>query len=100
MFDKKNKLYFPEKNLNNIPISYICPIGYHLMLEPSLNEKNQIYDLKNISNWYYKYKRKTDPLTNCRIKNYSLDIISSLQMEIFIYISQTLFHENKILSLL
>lgn len=94
IFNKKNQLYYPELFLKNIPIEYLCPIGYSIMLEPAKNEKNQIYDTKNIIKWYHTYKKKTDPLTNCSIENFKIENLHELQYIIYQYIYKNLFSET------
>ena len=100
IFDKENRLYFPEKFIKNIPIEYLCPIGYNIMLEPSENEFNQIYDFKNIFKWYFAYKKRRDPLTNCQVKTFELNTLYSLQLEIFTFIYKDLFYKKNNLYLL
>ena len=94
IIDKGNRLYYPETILKNIPLEYLCPIGYNIMLEPCMNEKNQIYDLKNISNWYFNYKKRTDPLTNLQLKFFHITHMENLQKEIFTYIYKNLFFKK------
>ena len=100
ILNKENRIYFPEEFLKNIPLRYICPIGYSIMLEPSQNELNQIYDSKNIYQWYFKFKKKRDPLTNCQVKTFELNTFYPLQLEIYTFIYENLFSKKNNLYLL
>ena len=93
---KGNKIYFPEKIMNHsiVPYHYLCPISYEIMIEPIETSIGQIYNFKNLLKWIYKYKKRTDPLTNCKIKE-EFKSCPILQYKIFSYISNELFSEKK-----
>lgn len=93
---KGNKIYYPEKIINHslVPYQYLCPISYEIMIEPIETSLGQIYNFKNLLKWIYKYKKKTDPLTNCKIKE-DFKTCPNLQYKIFSFISKELFIEKK-----
>lgn len=94
--NKDNRLYYPIKNLNTykIPEDFLCPISYEIMIQPVETSMGQVYDYKSILKWKYKYNKKTDPLTNCRIDD-SFLICPTIQYNIFKYIEDELFREKK-----
>lgn len=71
MGDKHNRFYFPlylfQKLNYTTPSEFECPIGYTYMIQPYINEFNQVYEFKNIRRWIHGDKKKInlrDPLTN------------------------------------
>lgn len=96
IINKKNKFYYPEKllDIDLIPKEYLCPISYEIMIQPIETSMKQIYNYKSIIKWKYKYKKETDPLTNCKIDD-SFIVCPLIQYDIFKYIEDELFREKK-----
>jgi hypothetical protein len=97
--NQTNKLYYPDiilENLNiDIPIEFLCPIGYTLMIQPYTNEYKQTYEFNNVKTWMEKGKCSSeyfrDPMTNkvCHISsfkpnlNYQLKILKFIEKKLF-----------------
>lgn len=96
MTKKGNKIYFPEilVDYKTCPIHYLCPISYEIMIEPIQTSIHQIYNFKNILKWIFQYKKKTDPLTNCKMKE-EFKSCPDLQFKIFSFLSNQIFEEKK-----
>lgn len=100
--NRSNKLYYPEMILENlkinIPVDFLCPIGYTLMIQPYTNEYKQTYEYNNIKKWLEHSESLSDffrdPMTNqfCHLSSFKPNL--NRQMKIFKYIEKKLFHSE------
>lgn len=97
--NRHNKLYYPEKIIENlnvkIPLDFLCPIGYTIMIQPYINDFKQTYEFKNLKLWIKEGKINReyirDPMTNklCSIDSFKPNI--NVQYNIFKFMEETLF---------
>ena len=100
--NRDNKLYYPQSILENleitIPIEFLCPIGYTIMIQPYTNQYKQTYEYNNIKKWVEQGKNSSDyfrdPMTNKRCHMSSFNPNLSHQFKILKFIEKKLFHSK------
>lgn len=100
--NRYNKLYYPETILENIkidiPIEFLCPIGYTLMIQPYTNEYKQTYEYNNIKKWLEQGQNSfnffRDPMTNqmCHLNSFKPNL--KYQLKILQFIEKQLFYSK------